>query len=73
MTVRLTLISPATSGAPRDVAFGDDRPLDPGGAARAASVASSAVDPSARAYSSPSACCRGTAEALGLSAEAVPA
>ncbi|MFC9793417.1 histidine phosphatase family protein [Streptomyces sp. NPDC057695] len=72
MTVRLTLISPATSGAPRDVAFGDDRPLDPGGVARAASAAS-AVDPSARAYSSPSARCRGTAEALGLSAEAVPA
>ncbi|MFE5941355.1 histidine phosphatase family protein [Streptomyces sp. NPDC056480] len=72
MTLRLTLISPATSGSPRDVGFDDDGPLDPGGIARAESVAS-AVDPNSRAYTSPSARCRRTAEALGLSAEAVTA
>ncbi|MFH9725713.1 histidine phosphatase family protein [Streptomyces sp. NPDC017254] len=68
MTVRLTLISPAASGALRDVAFDDDSPLDPAGIARARSVAA-AVDPSSRAYSSPSERCRRTAEALGLTAE----
>ncbi|MCX4985252.1 histidine phosphatase family protein [Streptomyces sp. NBC_00572] len=70
MTVRLTLISPATSGALRDVGFDDDSPLDPEGIARAESLAS-AVGPSSRAYSSPSARCRRTAEALGLPAEPV--
>ncbi|MCD2462862.1 histidine phosphatase family protein [Streptomyces sp. NPDC056374] len=72
MTLRLTLISPATSGSPRDVGFDDDGPLGPEGIARAESLAS-AVDPASRAYSSPSARCRRTAEALGLSAEPVGA
>ncbi|MER5963459.1 histidine phosphatase family protein [Streptomyces sp. NPDC002057] len=70
MTVRLTLISPATNGALRDVGFDDDSPLDPSGIAAAESLAS-AVDPSSRAYASPSARCRRTAEALGLRAEPV--
>ncbi|MFF0473763.1 histidine phosphatase family protein [Streptomyces sp. NPDC004284] len=68
MTVRLTLISPATSEALREVRFDDDGPLDPAGLARAEAVAS-AVGPSPRAYTSPSRRCRGTAEALGLRAE----
>lgn len=68
MTVRLTLISPATSEALREVRFDDDGPLDPAGIARAEAVAS-AVDPSPRAYTSPSRRCRRTAEALGLRAE----
>ncbi|MFD7962475.1 histidine phosphatase family protein [Streptomyces zaomyceticus] len=71
MTVRLTLISPAPSGALHDVAFDDDSPLDPAGIAGARAVAS-AVDPSSRAYSSPSARCRATAEALGLMARPEP-
>ncbi|MEU4065034.1 histidine phosphatase family protein [Streptomyces wedmorensis] len=70
MTVRLTLISPATSEAMREVRFDDDGPLDPAGVARAESVASS-VSPAPRAYTSPSARCRGTALALGLHAEPV--
>lgn len=68
MTVRLTLISPATSEALREVRFDDDGPLDPAGIARAEAVAS-AVAPSPYAYTSPSRRCRGTAEALGLRAE----
>ncbi|MFC9392378.1 histidine phosphatase family protein [Streptomyces sp. NPDC057027] len=68
MTLRLTLISPATSEALREVRFDDDGPLDPAGIARAEAVAS-AVDPSPRAYTSPSLRCRGTARALGLRAE----
>ncbi|MFF0559527.1 histidine phosphatase family protein [Streptomyces sp. NPDC004266] len=70
MTVRLTLISPATSAALREVRFDDDGPLDPAGIARAEAVAS-AVDPSPPAYASPSRRCRGTARALGLRAEAL--
>ncbi|MFF8376065.1 histidine phosphatase family protein [Streptomyces sp. NPDC015661] len=72
MTVRLTLISPAANEALREVRFDDDGPLDPAGIALAEAVAS-AVGPSPRAYSSPSLRCRGTAEALGLSAEPVEA
>ncbi|MEU2237160.1 histidine phosphatase family protein [Streptomyces vietnamensis] len=72
MTVRLTLISPATSEALREVRFDDDGPLDPAGIARAEAVAS-AVDASPRAYTSPSRRCRGTAEALGLTAEPLDA
>ncbi|MEU6624873.1 histidine phosphatase family protein [Streptomyces litmocidini] len=68
MTVRLTLISPATGEALREVRFDDDGPLDPAGTARAEAVAS-AVGPSPRAYASPSRRCRDTARALGLSAE----
>ncbi|WP_369148220.1 histidine phosphatase family protein [Streptomyces sp. R44] len=72
MTLRLTLISPATNEALREVRFDDDAPLDPAGVARAEAVGS-AVDPSPRAYCSPSPRCRGTAEALGLPAESVDA
>ncbi|MEX0172664.1 histidine phosphatase family protein [Streptomyces sp. LMG1-1-1.1] len=68
MTVRLTLISPATSEALREVRFDDDGPLDPAGIARAEAVAPS-VAPASRAYASPSERCRRTAEALGLRAE----
>ncbi|MDV9192890.1 histidine phosphatase family protein [Streptomyces sp. SR27] len=70
MTVRLTLISPGTSGALRDVRFDDDSPLDDEGIARAEAVAS-AVAASTRAYCSPSARCLRTAQALGLAPEAV--
>ncbi|MFE0646640.1 histidine phosphatase family protein [Streptomyces sp. NPDC058877] len=69
MTVRLTLISPATGEALREVRFDDDGPLDPTSIARAEALAS-AVGPSPRAYASPSRRCRRTAEALGL--QAVP-
>ncbi|MEU1230669.1 histidine phosphatase family protein [Streptomyces sp. NPDC005828] len=72
MTLRLTLISPATSEALREVRFDDDGPLDPAGIARAEAVAS-ALDPSPRAYTSPSPRCRGTARALGLLAEPLDA
>ncbi|MFC9594674.1 histidine phosphatase family protein [Streptomyces sp. NPDC056944] len=72
MTVRLTLISPATSEALREVRFDDDGPLDPAGVARAEALAH-AVGPSPRAYASPSRRCRRTAEALGLPAEPVEA
>ncbi|MGW5781180.1 histidine phosphatase family protein [Streptomyces sp. NPDC003863] len=72
MTVRLTLIPPATSESLREVRFDDDRPLDPTGIARAEALAS-AVVPAPRAYSSPSRRCLRTAEALGLHAEPVDA
>ncbi|MFE0647128.1 histidine phosphatase family protein [Streptomyces sp. NPDC059534] len=68
MTLRLTLISPATSEALREVRFDDDGPLDPAGIARAESLAA-AVIASSPAWTSPSARCRGTARALGLRAE----
>lgn len=70
MTVRLTLISPGTSGALRDVRFDDGSPLDPEGIARAEAVAS-AVSASTRAYCSPSVRCRRTAQSLGLAPEPV--
>ncbi|MER7953037.1 histidine phosphatase family protein [Streptomyces sp. NPDC096079] len=72
MTVRLTLISPATSEALREVRFDDDGPLDPAGVARAEAVAGS-LGPVPHAYSSPSPRCRRTARALGLAAEPVDA
>lgn len=68
MTVRLTLISPATNEALRDVRFDDDSPLDPTGLARA-ETAAGALAPTRRAYTSPSARCRQTARALGVKAE----
>ncbi|MFC5802599.1 histidine phosphatase family protein [Streptomyces formicae] len=68
MTVRVTLISPATSEALRDVRFDDDGPLDPAGIARAEAVANT-LAPAAYAYTSPSLRCRRTARALGLDAE----
>ncbi|MEU9143590.1 histidine phosphatase family protein [Streptomyces sp. NPDC048349] len=68
MTVRLTLISPATSEALREVRFDDESPLDPAGTARA-EAAAAAIAPPTRAYTSPSLRCRQTARALGLRAE----
>ncbi|MEV8590420.1 histidine phosphatase family protein [Streptomyces sp. NPDC051180] len=68
MTVRLTLVSPAASEALREVRFDDDTPLDPAGVARAEALAP-ALAASATAWTSPSARCRATAEALGLRAE----
>ncbi|TGA95645.1 histidine phosphatase family protein [Streptomyces sp. MZ04] len=65
MTVRLTLISPATSEALKEVRFDDDGPLDPAGIARAEAAAAS-IPPAAATYTSPSPRCRGTAHALGL-------
>ncbi|MFE7516283.1 histidine phosphatase family protein [Streptomyces sp. NPDC057540] len=72
MTVRLTLISPATSEALREIRFDDDGPLDPAGVARAEALAH-AVGPAPHAYASPSRRCRRTARALGLPAEPVEA
>ncbi|WP_306337350.1 histidine phosphatase family protein [Streptomyces sp. KL118A] len=66
MTVRLTLMSPATSHALKEVRFDDDGPLDPAGVARAKAAAGS-LAPATAAYTSPSPRCRGTAHALGLS------
>ncbi|MGW7366285.1 histidine phosphatase family protein [Streptomyces sp. NPDC054841] len=68
MTVRVTLISPATSEALRDVRFDDDSSLDPAGIARA-EAAAGALAPASHAYTSPSLRCRRTAQALGLDAE----
>ncbi|MCX5010884.1 histidine phosphatase family protein [Streptomyces sp. NBC_00555] len=68
MTVRLTLISPATSEALRDVRFDDQSPLDSAGIARA-EAAAAALNPPARTYVSPSPRCRQTARALGLRPE----
>lgn len=72
MTVRITLISPATNEALREVRFDDNSPLDPVGLARA-EAAASALAPTPRAYTSPSPRCRQTAQALGLVAEPVAA
>ncbi|KOX36371.1 MULTISPECIES: histidine phosphatase family protein [unclassified Streptomyces] len=72
MTVRLTLVPPATSDALREVRFDDDGPLDPAGLARAEALAA-VVAPATRAYASPSARCLGTARALGLRAGPVAA
>ncbi|MEU9253442.1 histidine phosphatase family protein [Streptomyces sp. NPDC048270] len=72
MTVRLTLIAPATSEALRDFRFDDESPLDPAGTARA-EAAAAAVPRAARSYTSPSLRCRQTASALGLRPEPAPA
>ncbi|MFJ3892249.1 histidine phosphatase family protein [Streptomyces sp. NPDC090083] len=71
MTSRITLISPAMNRSLRETRFDDGCPLDPSGAARAAAVAGSlrAAD---RVLVSPSARCRETASALGLSAVVEP-
>ncbi|MEV0114913.1 histidine phosphatase family protein [Streptomyces sp. NPDC050844] len=65
MTVRLTLISPATSEALKEVRFDDDSPLEPAGIARAEAAAGS-LPPAVATYTSPSPRCRRTAHALGL-------
>ncbi|GGW67768.1 histidine phosphatase family protein [Streptomyces xantholiticus] len=67
MTVRLTLVSPATSEALREFRFDDDSPLDPAGTARAEAAAGT-LAPAAATYTSPSLRCRRTAQALGLTA-----
>ncbi|WP_431046104.1 histidine phosphatase family protein [Streptomyces sp. P1-3] len=68
MTVRVTLISPATSEALREVRFDHDSPLDPAGLA-AAEAAAGAFGTDGQAYASPGLRCRQTARALGLAAE----
>ncbi len=72
MTVRLTLISPATSEALRDFRFDDGSPLDPAGTARAEAAAAAVTRP-ARSYTSPSLRCRQTARSLGLLPQPAPA
>ncbi|MEU9078547.1 histidine phosphatase family protein [Kitasatospora sp. NPDC004745] len=67
MTVRVTLVSPAMSSAVREARFDDDAPLDASGLAAARSAAGTLPAPGT-ALSSPSARCRQTAAALGLTA-----
>lgn len=67
MTVRLTLVSPATSEALRGVRFDDDSPLDADGLARA-EAATGLLPPAVHVYAAPSLRCRQTARALGLDA-----
>ncbi|GHA86923.1 histidine phosphatase family protein [Streptomyces termitum] len=64
MTTRVSLVSPATSEALREVRFGDG-PLDPAGEARARRAAG-AFPPETSAMTSPSVRCGSTARALGL-------
>jgi broad specificity phosphatase PhoE len=71
MSIRLTLISNASTIALRHAAFPGDEPLDAHGAARAAAVAASIRKPD-RAWVSPLLRARQTAEALGLSATVEP-
>ncbi|WP_329260359.1 histidine phosphatase family protein [Streptomyces sp. NBC_01478] len=71
MTSRITLISPAMNRSLRETRFDDDGPLDPSGAARAESVAGS-LRPAGRVLVSPTARCRETASALGLTAVPEP-
>ncbi|WKX69094.1 histidine phosphatase family protein [Streptomyces sp. XD-27] len=68
MTVRVTLVSPATSEALREVRFDHDSPLDPAGLAHA-EAAAGAFGTDRQAYASPGLRCRETARALGLAAE----
>ncbi|TQK51170.1 broad specificity phosphatase PhoE [Streptomyces sp. SLBN-118] len=67
MTVRVMLVSPATSAALREARFGGDGPLDEAGArhARAAAGAPARAD---RFLSGPSRRCRETAAELGAGA-----
>ncbi|MFJ5302635.1 histidine phosphatase family protein [Streptomyces sp. NPDC088350] len=71
MTSRITLISPAMNRSLRETRFDDDGPLDASGTARAESAAGSlrAAD---RVLVSPTARCRDTASALGLTAVPEP-
>ncbi|MFI1396947.1 histidine phosphatase family protein [Streptomyces sp. NPDC020681] len=68
MTVRVMLISPATTAALREARFEGDVPLDAAGLRRAGAAAS-AVPRADTVLSGPSARCRETAQALGLRAE----
>ncbi|MGW4824946.1 histidine phosphatase family protein [Streptomyces sp. NPDC004227] len=70
MTIRITLVAPATSPSLRQARFDDGDSIDDGGAARARSAAGS-LPPAARVLLSPSARCRETASALGLDGVAV--
>ncbi|UGQ11706.1 histidine phosphatase family protein [Yinghuangia sp. ASG 101] len=72
MTIRLTLVSPATNGASRGVRFDDDSPLDAEGLARA-EAATGWLPPAVHVHVSPSVRCRQTARALGLDAEPLSA
>ncbi|MFI1016259.1 histidine phosphatase family protein [Streptomyces sp. NPDC020965] len=72
MTVRLTLVSPATTSALREARFGGDEGLD-GPGLRAAGAAAGALPRPDRALTGPSRRCRETATALGLRPERVPA
>ncbi|WP_299531754.1 histidine phosphatase family protein [uncultured Streptomyces sp.] len=69
MTVRVTLISPATNAGLREARFGGDGPLDPEGERRARAAAL-ALPSDAAHRCGLSGRCRATAAALGL--EAVP-
>ncbi|MFG2132836.1 histidine phosphatase family protein [Streptomyces sp. NPDC048751] len=71
MTSRVMLISPAISAALREARFDDGCPLDPAGLRRARAAAGT-LPAWERAWSSPTARCRETAEALGLDAATGP-
>ncbi|MEJ8638129.1 histidine phosphatase family protein [Streptomyces sp. NPDC006475] len=70
MTVRVMLVSPATTAAVREARFGADEPLDELGA-RAARAAAGDLPRVQQPLCAPSLRCRATAEALGLRAEPV--
>ncbi|MET7620776.1 histidine phosphatase family protein [Streptomyces sp. NPDC005408] len=73
MTVRVMLISPATSAALREARFDDDVPLDEAGARRARAAADAGAAPGAdRVLTGPSLRCRETAAELGVAAEPLP-
>ncbi|MBD0842190.1 MULTISPECIES: histidine phosphatase family protein [unclassified Streptomyces] len=67
MTSRVMLISPAITAALREARFDDGSPLDPSGL-RLARAAAGTLPVARRAWVSPTVRCRGTAEALGLTA-----
>ncbi|WP_427919156.1 histidine phosphatase family protein [Streptomyces sp. cg40] len=71
MTSRITLISPALNRSLREARFDDGSPLDPSGRARAESAAGS-LGAADRVLVSPTARCRETASALGLTAVPEP-
>ncbi|MFG3224685.1 histidine phosphatase family protein [Kitasatospora sp. NPDC048194] len=68
MTVRVIFIAPSVGAELREARFGDDAPPEEAGLA-AARAAAGALPPAARSFTSPSARCRLTAEALELAAE----
>ncbi|MEW1612727.1 MULTISPECIES: histidine phosphatase family protein [unclassified Streptomyces] len=72
MTVRVMLVSPAMNAALRGARFDGDTPLDRAGE-RDARAAAPAVPEAGLVLSGPSERCRGTAAALGLTADLEPA
>ncbi len=70
MTVRVMLISPATTAALREARFEGEVPLDEAGL-RAARAAAGGLPPAEGPLSGPSRRCRETARELGLRAEPV--